>query len=68
MPPEKRKPVAGKATGFLIVDVLSGKFDVSETIAGNTLDLQAARLRKQFAISLQVARAVAELHFAGGAA
>lgn len=66
MPPEKRKPVAGKATGFQKIDKLPGKFDSSEDTA-TLLHLQAIRLRNRFSVSWPVARAVAEIQFGGRA-
>lgn len=68
MLPEKRKPVAGKATGFLMnIEKLPGKFDNQEN-SPNPRDLQVHRLRCHWpSLSLPLARAVAELHFGGAA-
>lgn len=65
-PPEKRKPVAGKATGSLVIEALAGKIDTSED-SPNPLHLQALGIRRRFAVSWPVARLTAELHFGGAA-
>lgn len=62
MLPNKRKPVAGKATGFQNTEKLPSKFDVHEDNP-NRLNLQAARLRKHFAMSWPLACVVASLAY-----
>lgn len=62
MLPNKRKPVAGKATGFQNTEMLPSKFDVQEDTR-TACNLQAARLRKHFAMSWPVARVVASLAY-----
>ena len=57
-----RKPVTGKVTGLLNIEMLAGKIDYQDTTP-NPLHLQAARLRQRFAVSWPVARATAEIHF-----
>lgn len=61
---EKRKPVAGKATGFLMnIEKLPGEFDFHKD-SPNLRDLQVHRLRRRWPnLSLPLARAVAELAF-----
>lgn len=62
MSPKTKKPVAGEATGSLEIDVLAGKIDDQEDNK-RLHDLQAARLRRRYLISLPVARCLAELAF-----
>lgn len=62
MQPEKRKPVAGKATGFQNLEKLPSKFDDPED-SPNLAHLQASRIRQRFALSWPVARLTAELYF-----
>ena len=66
MPPIKKKPVAGEATGLLEIETLPGKFD-NQKDSPATLQLQSASLRQRFNMSWPVARLVAELHFGGAA-
>ncbi|MFB9979445.1 hypothetical protein ACFSQQ_14655 [Mesorhizobium kowhaii] len=61
-PPEKQKPIAGKATGFQKIEQLPGVFDNSEDRQNARL-LQARRIHRRFAISWPLANAVAELAF-----
>lgn len=62
MLPDKRKPTAGKAAGFLNnIDAL--KIDMQEDSPNPRL-LQVARLRNRWpGISMHLARAVAELAY-----
>lgn len=67
MMPPRRKPVAGKATGFLEIGK-AGSVSISED-SPNALAYQAFRLRKRFpGLSWPVARSVAELAFQTGRA
>lgn len=60
-PPDKRKPAAVAATGSRN-DIKLGGFDVRDN-SESLRDLQAARLRSRFLMSLPLANVVAELHF-----
>ncbi len=64
MLPEKRKPLAGKANGFLMnIEKLPGKFDTQED-SPNPRALQVHRLRCRWpSLSVPLARAVAELAY-----
>jgi len=62
MSPQKRKPVAGKATGSLKIEQQASKFDAQEN-SPNLHQLQAIHIRERFAVSWPVARAVAELAY-----
>lgn len=61
-PPDKRKPVTGKVTGFLKIDMLASKIEGPEDTQIR-LHLQAVRLRNRFDLSWPMARVVAELAF-----
>jgi hypothetical protein len=65
--PEKRKPVADQATGFQKIEKLPGNFDFGEDTAQERI-LQLNSLRKRFALSLPLARAIADLLFVRRAA
>lgn len=61
-PPEKRKPVASKATGFLKIEQQASTFDNQED-SPIRFHLQASLLRNRFGLSWPIARVVAEFHF-----
>ncbi|WP_027142102.1 hypothetical protein [Mesorhizobium sp. WSM3626] len=64
-PPEKRKPTACEATGFLKIDLLPGKIDTADDSV-SPARLQARRLHLRFNVSWALARAIAE-HVVGRA-
>lgn len=67
MTQKQRKPVTGKATGFLKIEKLPSKFEYQDTTP-NPIHLQASRIRQRFAVSWPVARVTAELLFGRAAA
>lgn len=63
---EKRKPVAGKATGFLNGVSSLATLDTPD-ISETRTERQAQRICDRFAVSWPVARAIAELAYGGAA-